>query len=166
MAKPYQNANTICLILTIIAALGIILGFATANAVYPVLLLLPTAGYEVYRTEGKSTKFASLVMLAVLIAELAFILFGIQFNVARYLGDSGQYISGYYVPFGDIKVLAPALMAVAAIILVTNTRGKYTKWLAIIIFVNAFAIVHVVDPSAFQELLKVGIRQGIRSLRF
>ncbi len=166
MAKPYQNATTICIILTITAAIGIIIGLATANPVYPVLLLLPTAGYELYRTEGQSTKFASVVMVAILVAELAFILLGINFNVAGYLGYSGQYISGYYVPFGDIKILAPALMAVAAVVLISNTRGKYTKWLAAIIFVTAFAIVHIVDPTAFQRLLNVGVKEGMRRLRF
>ncbi len=166
MAKPYQNATTICIVVSILAVLGIILGIATSNPLFPVLFLLPAVGYEVYRTEGKSTKLASIVMLVALAAEVVFILFGVHFNVAEYLGYSGQYITGYYVPFGDIQILAPSLMAVSAVVLLTNTRGRYTKWLAIVIFATAFGIVYTVDPTAFQQLLKVGVKEGMRKMRF
>ena len=52
MAKPTKYATPICLGLTVIAALGIILGLTTRSALVTTVALLPTVGYEAYRTEG------------------------------------------------------------------------------------------------------------------
>ncbi len=162
MAKPYKNATTICIILTVAAILGIILGLIYSQPLIPIVLLIPVAVYEVYRTEGKSTKAASWGMLALLIAELLFVVFGINFDLAVFLGRSSAYIRGYKVPFGDIKVISPALMAVLSLVLITNTRGRYTRWLAGIIFATSFAIIYTVDPVLFEELIKIAINEALR----
>jgi hypothetical protein len=151
-------------VLTILAGLGIILGLVFTEPLIPVILLLPAAVYEVYRTEGKSTKAASWGMLGLLIAELVFVVFGISLDLAEFLGKSSAYVRGYRVPFGDIKVVSPALMAVLSVVLITNTRGRYTKWLAGIIFVTAFAIIYTVDPLLFGELIKLAVNEGLRRL--
>jgi len=48
-----------------------------------------------------------------------------------------------------------------AVILLIRTRGVYTKWLAVIIFLSAFAVVYTVDPSYFGRLLRVGVEEGL-----
>jgi len=164
MAKPYQNATPICIILTLIAALGIILGIIYAQPLIPIFLLLPTTLYEVYRTEGKSTKFASWGMLALILAEIAFLLFNINFDFAQFLGQQQTYVSGYKIPFGQIKVLSPTLMAVLSLILISNTRGRYTRWLAGIIFTTAFAIIYILDPNIFTDLIRLAVKEAFRQL--
>jgi cytochrome c biogenesis protein CcdA len=164
MAKPTKHATPICIALTIIAALGIILGLVFVQPLIPIILLIPTAIYEVYRTEGKSAKAASWGMLGLLIAELLFVLFGIDFELAQFLGRSATYIRGYSIPLGNIQVISPSLMAVLSVVLISNTRGRYTKWLAAIIFTTAFAIIYTVDPTIFQELLKLAVDEKLRKL--
>ncbi len=164
MAKPHQNATLICSILSVVAFLGILFGLIFSNPLIPIVLLIPTAIYEVYRTEGKSTKAASIGMLVLLILSLAFVIFGVNFDLADFLGRSSTYVRGYRVPFGDIQVISPTLMAVLSVVLMTNTRGKYTRWLAGIIFVTAFAIIYTVDPKVFEELIKLAVNEGMRKL--
>lgn len=162
MAKPYKNATPICITLTIVAALGIIFGLIYSQPLIPIILLLPAAIYEVYRTEGKSTKAASWGMLGLLIAELVFVLFNISFDLAEFVGQSSTYIRGYKIPLGDVKVISPTAMAVLSVVLISNTRGRYTKWLAGIIFVTAFAIIYTLDPTLFQELIRMAAREALQ----
>lgn len=164
MAKPFKNAGTICTLLSIIALIGCLIGIKTGIPVITMLGLLPTVAYEVYRTEGESTKWASRGLLVVFIAELILIYKNISFNVADFLEKSEEYVQGYEIPLGDIKVVAPAIMAVLAILLFTKTRGRYTKWLSIIIIIGAFAIVYNLDPSIFKAFLKIGINEAIDQL--
>ena len=164
MAKPTKNATPICIALTILSIIGIILGLIYQQALIPIILLIPTAIYEVYRTEGKSTKAAAWGMLILLIAELIFVFFNIDFDLAEFLGRSTTYIRGYRIPLGNIQVISPTLMAVLSVVLITNTRGRYTRWLAAIIFVNAFAIIYTVDPTVFQELIKLAVDEGLKKL--
>ena len=165
MAKAYKNANKICTILTIIAAIGILIGLISSNALIAIISLLPAAAYEVYRTEGKSTKLASWGMVGTLIRELIFILFKIDLNVADFLQQSQGTIVGYTIPFFNFQVLAPTLLAVLSIVLISKTWGKYTKWRAIINLVGAFAIVYILDPTIFSELIKIAIQEGMQEIR-
>jgi hypothetical protein len=164
MAKPTKNATPICIFLTILSIVGIILGLLYQQALIPIILLIPTAIYEVYRTEGKSTKAAAWGMLALLIAELVFVFFNIDLDLAEFLGKSTTYIRGYRVPLGNIQVISPTLMAVLSVVLISNNRGRFTRWLAGIIFVNAFAIIYTVDPTVFQELIKLAIDEGLNKI--
>jgi len=164
MAKPTKHATLICIILTLLALLGIIIGVIKSNPLITIVFLLPTVIYEVYRTEGKSTKWASCILLGVLIAEIVLIVGKINFNLAEYFGYTEEYVSGYRVPMGDIKVFGPAIMAILAVILFVRTRGIYTRWLAAIIFVTSFAIVYTLDPAIFSELLRFGIKEGLNRI--
>jgi glucan phosphoethanolaminetransferase (alkaline phosphatase superfamily) len=129
-----------------------------------VILLLPATIYEVYRTEGKSTKSSSVIMLLLLIGQVFLVLFNVEFNLAEFLGTTQEYIGGYLVPLGEITVVGPTLMAVLAVILFVRTRGKFTRWLAAVIFITAFAIIYSVDPEIFTELFKYGIQEGMRRI--
>lgn len=164
MAKPTKNAAIICTIVSIIALIGIIIGLSKDSTLIIVLSLLPATIYELYRTEGDSTRTSSIILLVVLIAEIILILFKINFNLAEYLNTTEEYIGGYLVPLGEIKALGPTLMAVLSVILFIRTRGVYTKWLAAIIFFTSFVIIYSVNPGMFSELIKGALQQGIRQL--
>ncbi len=166
MPKSYKYATPICLILSILALIGIIIGIVKSSPLIIIIFLLPAVIYEVYRTEGKSTKQASWLLLIVFIAEIIFIVAEINFNLARFLGMTKERIGGYVVPLGDIRVVAPTVMAILAIILFVRTRGRYTRWLAVIIFITSFAIVYALDPAIFSELLRYGIEEGLDQIGY
>lgn len=125
------------------------------------ILLLPTAIYEVYRTQGETTKWASWLLLLVVVAEIVLVIANVELDVAAYLEEETAYVAGHEVPMGDLRVVAPAAMAVLAVILLIRTRGVYTKWLAVIIFLAAFAAVYTLDASYFGRLLRVGVEEGL-----
>ncbi len=162
MAKPTKYAPHLCTLFMIIAFIGIVLGLIFRQPLITIILLIPTAIYEAYRTEGRSTKMASYLLLVVLIAAMALMIFDIEFNIAEFIGADRQLIGGYWVPLGDLRVVGPAIMAVLSVILYTRTRGIYTRWLAGIIFVTSFAIIYLVDPAGFQDLLSFGVQEVLR----
>jgi len=166
MAKPYQYATRICLGLTLLAIIGIFWGLNTLNPLITMIFLLPTVLYEVYRTEGVSTKAASWGLLIVFILEILFIIGSVSFDLASFLGAEQRYIAGHAIPLGDIKVVAPTVMAVLSAVLFARTRGKYTKWLAVIIFVSSFAIVYALNPNIFAKLLKLGVKEGLDKIQY
>lgn len=166
MAKPYQYATPICIILSFLAFLGIVIGILKSSPLTTILFLLPTVVYEVYRTEGKSTKWASLGLLATFIAEAILIVANVSFDLAAFLGTTEEMVGGYTVPLGDIKVVGPAVMAILAVILFTRTRGRYTRWLAVIIFITSFVIVYTLDPTVFRRLVRLGVKEGLKQIRY
>ncbi len=165
MAKPTKYAPHICTGATIFALLGIIFGLIFSSPVIIVLFLFPAAIYEAYRTEGKSTKAASIILVAILFLQLIFIAFGVNFNVAEFLGAERQQIGGYWVPLGDIKVVGPTIIAILSIILFTKTWGVYTKWLAAVIFFTSFAIVYTLDPEVFEYLFRLALDEGLKNIK-
>ncbi|MHB1347617.1 MAG: hypothetical protein ACYCXK_09015 [Candidatus Humimicrobiaceae bacterium] len=164
MAKPTKYATLICFIMTIIALAGIIVGILLSKPLIIAACLFPTIAYEAYRTEGESTRWASWVLLLVIILEIIFIIANVSFDIGNFLGQSEREIAGFVVPLGDIKILGPIVMAILSIILFVRTRGKYTKWLAAIIFVTCFALVWTLNPDIFKNLLKIGVENGLENL--
>jgi len=159
MPKPTEHAPLICTILTIAAIIGSAIGYFYHLPLVILGVLLPVVAYEIYRTEGESTRLSSWLMLVALIAEGIFILFKINFDLGQYLGQSEAYIGGAYVPFGDIKVLAPTLLAILSAILFARTAGIYTKWLSVIIFVTSFVLIYVIAPTAIPDLIRAAIQR-------
>lgn len=164
MAKPTKYASLICTILSVVAVIGIIWGLAAKSPIVVLIALAPSVAYEAYRTEGESTRWASWVMVGVLVLEFILVIFNISFDVAGFLGSSSEQVAGYTVPLGDIRIVGPALMAVLAIILIVRTRGVYTRWLAVNIIACVLAITFVLDPHIFQELLRQGVQEGIKQM--
>ena len=164
MPKPTTYATPICLGLTILAAIGLIIGWVNHSVILILLFALPAVVYEIYRTEGESTRWASWGLLAVIILEIFFIWRNVSFDLASYFNSTEQYIDGYLVPLGDIKVIGPLIIAVLAVILFFRTYGKYTKWLAVIIFISALAAVFILKPDIFKTLLPAMIQQGLYRL--
>lgn len=164
MAKPTKYAPHICTTVTIVALVGLVLGLIFSNALIAVIFLLPATIYEVYRTEGKSTKISSTLLLVILVAEILLIIFNVNFNLAEFLQTDQEYVGGYLVPLGNIRVVGPTMMAVLSIVLFTRTRGKYTKWLAVTIFVASFGIVYLIDPNIFSDLLKLATKEGLNRI--
>ena len=153
MPRPTKYATPICLALTVLAALGISLGFITDEVMWPVFLLLPTVAYEAYRTEGRSTRWASWTMAALMVALVAFVAFGVEYDLRSLFGADITYVGGRAIPLGDVTVVFPAAMAILAVVLWGRTRGIYTRWLAAIIFVTAALIVFLRAPADLADML-------------
>ncbi|MFZ3107137.1 MAG: hypothetical protein WA105_07150, partial [Candidatus Hydromicrobium sp.] len=154
----------ICTIVSILAIIGIVIGIWLSKPLIIVIFLIPAAAYEVYRTEGPSTVWASWVLLIVLILEIVLIVANINFDLASFFGESEKVVAGYTVPLGDIKIVGPIVMAVLSIILFVRTRGRYTKWLAVVIFITCFAIVYTINPEIFKNLLGLAVDKGIEGI--
>jgi len=164
MAKPTKYATLICTIVSILTLVGIIIGILMSKPLLIVIFLIPTAAYEVYRTEGPSTVWASWVLLIVLILEIVLIAANINFDLASFFGESEKVVAGYTVPLGDIKIVGPIVIVILSIILFARTRGRYTKWLAAVIFITCFAIVYAINPEIFKNLLGLVVDRGIESI--
>jgi len=148
----------VCTILMIWMIVGAIWGFATKSPLVITIFLLPVVIYEIYRTRGQHTTMSSWFLAIILVLEIIFIVFGVSWDLAKYLNLEYSYIGGQYVPLGDIKILAPVLLAVFSTILFLRTAGPYTKWLSVIIFASAFIIIYVMSPEMFRELLRSSVQ--------
>jgi hypothetical protein len=164
VAKPTKYAALICTIMSVVAAIGIIIGLLAKSPLAILIVLIPSVAYEAYRTEGESTRWASWVMVGVLVLEFILVIFHIGFDLAGLLGTSSEQVAGYTVPLGDIRIVGPAVMAVLALILIVRTRGVYTRWLAVNIIVCVLALTFVLDPMVFQGLLRQGVQEGFNQL--
>ncbi|NQT66625.1 MAG: hypothetical protein HQ569_03495 [Actinobacteria bacterium] len=164
MAKPTKYATLICTIVSILALIGIVIGIWLSKPLIIVIFLIPAAAYEVYRTEGPSTVWASWILLIVLILEIVLIVANINFDLASFFGESEKVVAGYTVPLGDIKIVGPIVIAILSIILFVRTRGRYTKWLAAVIFITCFVIVYVINPEIFKNLLGLVVDKGIEGI--
>ncbi len=157
MAKPTKHAGTICLVLSIIVVVGALIGLLAKSPLVLLIALTGSVAYQVYRTEGETTRWASRALLATLVLEFLLVIFGVSFDLAAFLGTSERTVAGYRVPLGDIKLVGPAVMAVCAMILLVRTRGRYTRWLSVNILVGTLALAYVLDPVVFQELVRSGL---------
>ena len=83
------------------------------------------------------------------------LIFGVNYDLAKFFGEEEKYIAGYSLPLGDIKVFGPLLSAILSTILVFRTYGPYTKWLSIVIACGSLVAVYLVNPSFFQQALKL-----------
>lgn len=128
------------------------------------IFLLPTVIYEVYRTEGKSTKYASWGLLIVFVAEIVLIIFNVKFDLIKFFEVDTKYFQGYEIPLGDIKVIGPIVMAILSLLLMKQTRGKYTIWLAVVIIITSLFIIYTLDPASFSKFIKIGIEQLMNSI--
>lgn len=164
MAKPTKYAGIICAVLSAVALIGIIVGLLVKSPIVVLIGMAPSVAYEVYRTEGETTRWASWALAGVLLFEFVLIAFGISIDIGAFLGQSSQTVAGYSVPLGDLRIVGPAVIAICALILMTRTRGVYTKWLAFNIIVTALALTYVLDPGVFTELLRQGAREGLERL--
>ena len=165
MAKSTKYASTICIILTLLALFGVVLGFYTGSPLILILFLLPTVIYEVYRTEGRSTKWASWFLLIIFVLEILLITFKIDFDLRLFLGKAQTTMAGYNVSLGDVKIVGPVIITILSVLLFVRTRGIYTKWLAVIIILGSFSLVYLLNPEIFQTLLKFGVEKGLEQIR-
>lgn len=161
MAKPTTYATPICIVLSILVIIGLIWGFLAHNALIVVLFLLPAVGYEAYRTEGDSTRWASWMLAILIIAEIICIIFKLNFDLASYFSVNDTYAMGYSIPLSDIKVIFPLVMLILSITLFLRTIGKYTKWLAVLIFISSLATVYILDPTFLKQFVGLLLGRGL-----
>jgi len=164
MARPTKNAALICGILSAVAVIGIIIGLIAKSPIVVLIAMAPSVAYEVYRTEGETTRWASWALAGVLVLELILIVFKISIDIGAFLGTTTQEVAGYQIPLGDLRIVGPAIIAVCALILIVRTRGVYTRWLAVNIIASALVLTYVLDPTVAAELLRQGAQEGLDSL--
>lgn len=159
MARSTKYAALICTVCSIFTLAGIFAGWYWRQPVIVVFALLPAVIYEIYRTEGVSTIWASWGMLAVLIAEAVFLIGKFNINIS-------QYAAKFYpnLPEISITLAGPAIMAYFSYILIRRTAGVYTKWLAAIILIGSVGLFYILDPSIFSKFADMGIKEGIKNL--
>jgi hypothetical protein len=150
------NPTSVCTLVMVIAIIGAFISLATRSPLWILFFLLPATTYEAIRTqEGASTKFSSIFLLVILILEILLIIFNVNFDLAGFFGAKEKYIVGYTLPLGDIKIFGPLLLAILSTVLIFRTRGKYTKWLSIIIAIGSLVTIYLINPYFFQEALKL-----------
>ncbi len=164
MARPTKNAALICGILSAVAVIGIIIGLVAKSPIVVLIAMAPSVAYEVYRTEGETTRWASWALAGVLVLEFILIVFRISIDIGAFLGSTTQEVAGYQIPLGELRIVGPAVIAVCALILIVQTRGVYTRWLAVNIIVSALALTYVLDPTIAAELLRQGAQEGLDAL--
>ena len=164
MARPTKYAGIICAVLSVVALIGIVVGLLAKSPIVLVLAMAPSVIYEVYRTEGETTRWASWALAGVLVLEFVLIAFNVSFDVSTFLGSTTTEVAGYQVPLGDLRIVGPAVIAVCALVLIARTRGIYTKWLAVNIICVALALTFVLNPDVFTELLRQGAQEGLDAL--
>jgi len=160
MAKPTRNAALICGILTVIAALGAAASIYWTQPLAVIIAALPAAAYELYRTEGFTTKLASAGVLAVLVAEIVLIVGKIEINIARFVA---KYTGS--MPVVDAKLAGPVVIALLAIMLVRRTAGIYTKWLAVVLLGSAVALFYTLDPALIAKFITPALQEGARHIK-
>ena len=148
MARSTEHAALICAVLTIITAAGAAAAIYWKQPLAIIFAALPAAAYELYRTEGFTTRLASAGVLAVLAAEIVLIVGKIELNVARFVGS---YVGS--MPVVDAKLAGPVIIALLAVMLVRRTAGIYTKWLAIVLLGAAVALFYVLDPALISKFV-------------
>ncbi len=162
MARSTKNAFKICLVSTLIAAAGAALGIYFKIPLIIIFALLPAVIYEVYRTEGISTIWASWGILAALIIEAVLIIGNIKLNVAKY---AHKYIKAIPVPDLDISLGIPLLIAFFSIVLIRRTAGVYTKWLAVVILLGTLALFYSIDPGLFEKFTGAELKEQINRIQ-
>lgn len=160
MARSTGHPALICTIYTFIILFGAAAGIYFHKPAAIAFALLPSVVYEVYRVEGVSTIRASWGMLAVLIAEIVMIIWGFNFNIAKY---AVKYIPN--MPTVDIKMAGPVIMGYFSYVLIRHTAGIYTKWLAVIILIGCLALFYALDPSIFSWFKGSGIQEGLKNIQ-
>lgn len=163
-AGQSKVANTIAIVISIITVATIVLGLWLKNPYWIIIGIIPAAIYEAWRTEGTSTKAASIAIVALVILETMAIMGWVRFNLATMLGMKNYYLGGYLVPLGDIASIFPIAAVILSILLVRRTYGPYTKWLAILLIASSIALLYVVNKSIIPELLRQGASSSYRWL--
>ena len=149
MPKSTNNAFKISLGVTLSAGLGIIGGYLFSLPIITLILLLPAVLYEVYRTEGISTKIASLLVLLLVAVQMIIIFSGVDIYLSEHLGALAQYTPAVLLEFSHVSIAIPIITAIVAAYLVIRTRGVYTRWLALVIIVVSLAVIFIVEPAVF-----------------
>jgi hypothetical protein len=152
MAKPVKHAGLICLILTIVAAAGAAGGYFLALPVILAAALVPASVYELIRTEGASTRVASLLITVALAAEIIVLLAGIRVDLSSLL-RSLSLDSALPAALLNLPGILAVVAAILAIVLFTRTRGVYTKWLSVVVFVGSLGQLYLLAPAEVAALL-------------
>ena len=155
MPREQRHAVIICIILSIIAGLGIFLGIYLKWALIVAIAMIPAVIYEVYRTEGFFTKVVSFLCLLIVLAEIFVIVTHSTVDLSKI---SGNFLKS--IPFLHENIQAafigPILLVILCLFLFKRTAGIYTQWLSIIILVSSIALFYTSNPEFFSGIINSG----------
>jgi hypothetical protein len=157
MAKSTKYAVLICSILTVIAVAASILGIFKNIPLAIVIGMLPVAAYEVYRTEGITTKISSVGIFLILIVEIVVIAQGMKLDSIEALSSLKKTF-----PFIELSMIAPVVTAFLSFTLFKRTFGIYTRWLAVVILATSLALLYSVNPSLVEKVKKSDVKEIIK----
>jgi len=156
---PTKNRAFSCTALSILAFIGLIAGFYYMSAITLIVFLVPTVVYEIFILKEKSEKFKSLGILSILILEIILLILNITFSLSTFLSRSTEYVQGYSVPLGDVKIAGPAIIIILSIILFRKSQDIYTKWMSSTVIVSSLAMTYLLDPTTFTAFAKIGFEK-------
>jgi hypothetical protein len=149
-----KNATLMCIIASVCAVVGIVIGILKPNLwILLIILMVPSVLYAIYRCTGVRTKAAAWAVLGLLVIEIVMIYGKVNVPIVKSLGI-------------NIIAVAPVLIVLLSIFLFQQTAGKFTKWLAVNILLCALAFFYLSQPVLFGKLIgkaKQGIEQKIDS---
>lgn len=152
MSKETRYPVIICIILTIIAVIGIILGIWMKKPVIIAWVLLPAAIYESVRTEGVFTRLASWGSLVIVAIEIYVVITGTNIDLSKYFTQLKSLpLFGGQIHAG---LIGPVVLVILALYLLRRTAGIYTRWLSVIILITSIALFYSINPEMLQDLLK------------
>ncbi len=157
MAKSTKNAVLICSILTLIAVAASILGITKSIPLAIVIGMIPVAAYEVYRTEGITTKISSVGIFLILVVEIIIIARGMKLDSIEVLSSLKKSF-----PFIELSMIAPVVTAFLSFTLFRRTYGIYTRWLAVVILATSLALLYSVNPSLVEKVKKSDVQEVIK----
>lgn len=157
MAKSTKNAVLICSILTVVAAAASFFGIIKSFPLAIVIGMVPVAAYEVYRTEGITTKISSVGIFLILLLEIVVVARGMKLESIEALSSLKKTI-----PSIELSMIAPVLTAVLSFTLFRRTYGIYTRWLAIVILATSLLLLYSVNPSLVEKVKKSDVKEVIK----
>ena len=156
MARSTKYTALICGILTATTILSLAAGYYFHKPLITAIAMIPLVGYEVYRTEGVSTIWASWGMLLMLALLLVLMIGGISFDIMKFVKMTGLPLQSL-----DISTLIPLAMAFFAFVLIRRTAGVYTKWLSVVILLASAGLFFLMDPELFKKITQFGAKEGL-----
>ena len=134
-----ENRRTLlfCIVISIIAVLGIVLGIKLKKPLITATALLPAVIYEVRKAKGLFAKIISLLSLLILLAEIYAATTIISVDLSRLTGGLLKHTV-------NAALLGPVILVIFSIYLLRYAAGVYAKWLSIIILAGSAVLFFII----------------------
>lgn len=167
MPKEQKYAGLICIILSIVAGIGILAGIFFKWPLIITITAIPAIVYEIYRTEGFFTKIVSFLCLIIVLAVIFTTVTDSMLDLSKISDGISKSIPALHESM-QAAILGPILLVILSIFLFKRTSGFYTKWLSIIILMSSLALFYTGNTKFFTGIFNSGnvqerVKKGIKS---